>query len=158
MHHNGAFRDGIRVSINLEISSLVQRAATSPAGTRRHLKFTHVLPHQMLLSLPSSLSLQTPPASAGRQAASHRLLCSSPPHPAEAEAFARACSCAPPTVGFLSMLPKSICPEKVGPRTWVAVWPAQAQILLVLSSRVCRAPVLLGSRATGLAKDFKFAS
>lgn len=30
MHHNGAFRDGIRVSINLEISSLVQRAAYQP--------------------------------------------------------------------------------------------------------------------------------
>lgn len=30
MHHNGAFRDGIRVSINLEISSLVQRAAHQP--------------------------------------------------------------------------------------------------------------------------------
>lgn len=30
MHHNGAFRDGIRVSINLEISSPVQRAAHQP--------------------------------------------------------------------------------------------------------------------------------
>jgi len=107
MHHNGAFRDGIRVSINLEISSLVQRAAYQPCRHKETFEICTCAasPNAAFITLfPSPPCKLLQPLQADRLFHTGSLVAAVTT--TLRRTFARTCLCAPPTVASPPSFPK----------------------------------------------------